>query len=154
MGYELNRNIGVALNTAASGATPVFSEVRAGIKHIVRASEPYIRSVYYIGSGCAKTDVLGVRKLIKLTGVRVSGDAANAFICGLYGKTGDDCRTEAVLYDRTSLSGGVCVGKLVPVTVVMKGDDSSCGDADSPFSEFECDIYLNGEGVDGSYSVS
>ena len=111
-------------------------------------------STFYVGNEFAKTEVLGVRKFLRITGNSVTDDPANSFICNLYGKTGDDCCTEAVLFDRKTLLDGVYQGILFPVTVVIKNSETDSSPENGIFIEFECDIYLNGTGTEGNYEIT
>ncbi len=149
MGYELGKNIGIALKISDN-----YHSLRKGIRRIKKVSEPYIKSTFYIGSNCAETEVLGVRKYLRIYGTRFSGDIANDYIFSLYGKSGKDCRTEAFLFNRKDLSNGIYSGYTVPVTIVMKNSTAEGEQNESPFTEFECDIYINGEGVIGSIPLT
>jgi len=147
--FELSKDICIALKTGEN-----FSLLKKGVKKIKKISEPYIMSTFYVGNEFAKTEVLGVRKFLRITGNSVTDDPANSFICNLYGKTGDDCSTEAVLFDRKTLLDGVYQGILFPVTVVMKNSEADSSPENGIFIEFECDIYLNGTGTEGNYEIT
>ena len=149
MGYELSKDFGIALKI--NGA---FFPLIKGIRKIRKISDPYIKSTFYINNNYAKTEVLGVKKFLRIKGTKVSDDLANSYICGLYGKTGDDCCTDAILFSRKNLHNGICTGSLIPVTVVMKSNTADASPEDDPFVNFECDIYINGEGTEGTYSIS
>lgn len=149
MSFGLSKDIGIALKVGEK-----YYSLKKGVRKIRKISEPYILSTFFVGNDFAKTEVLGVRKFLRINGTAIPDDEANGFIYGLYGKTGDDCNTEAVLFDRKTLADGVCEGVLVPVTVVMKNSEGESSPEDGCFEEFECDIYINGEGTDGNYEVT
>ena len=149
MKLNLSQDIGICLK-----ADGQFVPLKKGIKRIRKISEPYTMSTFFVGNDFAQTEVLGVRKFLRINGIEVSDDKANKFICELYGKTGKDCETDAILFDRNSLDNGVCDGILVPVVVVMKRSSAEGAPEDDYFSEFECDIYINGAGTEGKFEIT
>ncbi len=149
LNFELSKDIGIALKIGEK-----YAVLRRGVRKIRKISEPYTMSTFFVGNDFAKTEVLGVRKFLRINGSSVPDDEANGYICGLYGKTGDDCCTEAVLFDRKTFVDGVCEGLLVPVAVVMKNSQSESAPEDGTFVEFECDIYINGNGTSGNYEIA
>lgn len=149
MSFELSKNIGIALKIGEK-----YVSLRKGVRKIRKISEPYTMSTFFVGKDFAETEVLGVRKFLRIKGTSVPDDEANSFICGLYGKTGDQCRTEAVLFDRKTLTDGVCEGVLVPVVAVIKNSEIEGAPEDGCFAEFECDIYINGAGTEGNYEIT
>jgi len=142
LSFELNKHIGIALKISDT-----YYPLSKGIRRFKKISEPYIKSTFYIGNNCADTEVLGTRQYIRVNGTRFSGDAANDFIYGLYEKSGEECRTDAFFYNKETFANGEYRGYTVPVTVVMKSSVADSELKESPFIEFECDIYINGSGT-------
>lgn len=149
MSYELSKDFGIALKINGE-----FVSLRKGIKKIRKISDPYTKSTFYVNNNFAKTEVLGVKKFLRIAGTKISDDLANAYICSLYGKTGEDCCSEAILFNRKTLKNGICTGVLVPVAIVMKAQVAESSPEDDPFVNFECDIFINGEETVGTFSIT
>ena len=147
--YELSKDFGIAIKVGDK-----FFQLKKGIKRIRKISKPYTLSTFFIGNDFAETEVLGVKKFLRISGVSVPDDEANGYICGLYGKTGESCCTEMILFDSKTLIGGTCEGIRVPVTAMMKETSGESAPEDGAFTEFECDIYINGKGESGNYEIA
>ena len=149
MEFNLSKDIGIALKVGGG-----FFPLSKGVRKIRKISDPYTISTFFVGNDFAKTEVVGVRRFLRVNGTEIHDDVANTFICGLYGKTGSACETEAVLFDRKNLTDGICDGIHVPVVVVMKNFSADAAPEDGCISEFECDIYINGAGTEGQFEIT
>lgn len=148
MTYELSKNTGIAIFSDDG-----YYALKKGIRTLKQISKPYTRSVCCMGNDYAQTEVLGICHFVRITGVKVTGDTANEALCGFQGKVGEECRTEAVFYNRNDYSDGTFSGSLVPVTVVTTSFLYDGDPEKEPFVEFQCDIYVNGRGTEGTFEI-
>ena len=149
MNFELSKDIGIAIKIGEQ-----YFPLRKGIKKIRKISEPYTMRTFFVGENTARTEILGVKKFLRIKGDAVSDDTANKFICGLYGKSGEECQTKVILFDRKTLNGDTCEGTEADVVIAMKSNEAEGAPEDGCFTEFECDIYINSGGTNGSFKIA
>lgn len=76
-------NLSASINTAASGATAVYSELADGIDNMAEALNEVVKQYFFLqDNGFAQNHVTGMAPAWTLTGRRVLGDAAQEFIFG------------------------------------------------------------------------
>lgn len=76
-------NLSASINTAASGAAAVYSELADGIDNIAEALNEVVQQYFFLkDNGFAQNHVTGMAPAWTLTGRRVLGDAAQEFIFG------------------------------------------------------------------------
>lgn len=109
-------NLSASINTAASGATAVYSELADGIDNIAEALNEVVQQYFFLqDNGFAQNHVTGMAPAWTLTGRRVLGDAAQEFIFG--NKYGLDTSRQTTFKLEYTNASNVTVTITVPCTI-------------------------------------
>ena len=109
-------NLSASINTAASGATAVYSELADGIDNIAEALNEVVQQYFFLqDNGFAQNHVTGMAPAWTLTGRRVLGDAAQEFIFG--NKYGLDTSTQTTFKLEYTNASNATVTITVPCTI-------------------------------------
>lgn len=109
-------NLSASINTAASGATAVYSELADGIDNIAEALNEVVQQYFFLkDNGFAQNHVTGMAPAWTLTGRRVLGDAAQEFIFG--NKYGLDTSRQTTFKLEYTNASNAAVTITVPCTI-------------------------------------
>ena len=109
-------NLTASINTAASGATAVYSELADGIDNIAEALNEVVKQYFFLkDNGFAQNHVTGMAPAWTLTGRRVLGDAAQEFIFG--NKYGLDTERQTTFKLEYTNASNATVSITVPCTI-------------------------------------
>ena len=109
-------NLTASINTAASGATAVYSELADGIDNIAEALNEVVQQYFFLkDNGFAQNHVTGMAPAWTLTGRRVLGDAAQEFIFG--NKYGLDTERQTTFKLEYTNASNATVSITVPCTI-------------------------------------
>ena len=109
-------NLSASINTAASGATAVYSELADGIDNIAEALNEVVQQYFFLkDNGFAQNPVTGMAPAWTLTGRRVLGDAAQEFIFG--NKYGLDTERQTTFKLEYTNASNATVSITVPCTI-------------------------------------
>lgn len=109
-------NLSASINTAASGATAVYSELADGIDNIAEALNEVVQQYFFLkDNGFAQNHVTGMAPAWTLTGRRVLGDAAQEFIFG--NKYGLDTERQTTFKLEYTNASNATVSITVPCTI-------------------------------------
>lgn len=109
-------NLTASINTAASGATAVYSELADGIDNIAEALNEVVQQYFFLkDNGFAQNHVTGMAPAWTLTGRRVLGDAAQEFIFG--NKYGLDTERQTTFKLEYTNASNATVTITVPCTI-------------------------------------
>ena len=109
-------NLTASINTAASGATAVYSELADGIDNIAEALNEVVKQYFFLkDNGFAQNHVTGMAPAWTLTGRRVLGDAAHEFIFG--NKYGLDTERQTTFKLEYTNASNATVSITVPCTI-------------------------------------
>ena len=109
-------NLTASINTAASGATAVYSELADGIDNIAEALNEVVKQYFFLkDNGFAQNHVTGMAPAWTLTGRRVLGDAAQEFIFG--NKYGLDTERQTTFKLEYTNASNDTVSITVPCTI-------------------------------------
>ena len=109
-------NLSASINTAASGAAAVYSELADGIDNIAEALNEVVQQYFFLqDNGFAQNHVTGMAPAWTLTGRRVLGDAAQEFIFG--NKYGLDTERQTTFKLEYTNASNATVTITVPCTI-------------------------------------
>ncbi len=109
-------NLSASINTAASGAAAVYSELADGIDNIAEALNEVVQQYFFLkDNGFAQNHVTGMAPAWTLTGRRVLGDAAQEFIFG--NKYGLDTERQTTFKLEYTNASNATVSITVPCTI-------------------------------------
>ena len=109
-------NLSASINTAASGAAAVYSELADGIDNIAEALNEVVQQYFFLkDNGFAQNHVTGMAPAWTLTGRRVLGDAAQEFIFG--NKYGLDTERQTTFKLQYTNASNATVSITVPCTI-------------------------------------
>lgn len=109
-------NLSASINTAASGADAVYSELADGIDNIAEALNEVVQQYFFLkDNGFAQNHVTGMAPAWTLTGRRVLGDAAQEFIFG--NKYGLDTERQTTFKLEYTNASNATVSITVPCTI-------------------------------------
>lgn len=109
-------NLSASINTAASGASAVYSELADGIDNIAEALNEVVQQYFFLkDNGFAQNHVTGMAPAWTLTGRRVLGDAAQEFIFG--NKYGLDTNRQTTFKLEYTNASNATVTITVPCTI-------------------------------------
>ena len=109
-------NLSASINTAASGAAAVYSELADGIDNIAEALNEGVQQYFFLqDNGFAQNHVTGMAPAWTLTGRRVLGDAAQEFIFG--NKYGLDTNRQTTFKLEYTNASNATVTITVPCTI-------------------------------------
>lgn len=109
-------NLAASINTAASGAAAVYSELADGIDNIAEALNEVVQQYFFLkDNGFAQNHVTGMAPAWTLTGRRVLGDAAQEFIFG--NKYGLDTERQTTFKLEYTNASNATVSITVPCTI-------------------------------------
>lgn len=109
-------NLSASINTAASGAAAVYSELADGIDNIAEALNEVVQRYFFLkDNGFAQNHVTGMAPAWTLTGRRVLGDAAQEFIFG--NKYGLDTERQTTFKLEYTNASNATVSITVPCTI-------------------------------------
>ena len=127
-------NLTASINTAASGATAVYSELADGIDNIVEALNEVVQQYFFLkDNGFAQNHVTGMAPAWTLTGRRVLGDAAQEFIFG--NKYGLDTNRQTTFKLEYTNASNATVTITVPCTIcnIQEFSGATTDDAEISF---------------------
>lgn len=109
-------HLSASINTAASDATAVYSELADGIDNIAEALNEVVQQYFFLkDNGFAQNHVTGMAPAWTLTGRRVLGDAAQEFIFG--NKYGLDTERQTTFKLEYTNASNATVTITVPCTI-------------------------------------
>lgn len=126
-------NLSASINTAASGAAAVYSELADGIDNIAEALNEVVQQYFFLkDNGFAQNHVTGMAPAWTLTGRRVLGDAAQEFIFG--NKYGLDTERQTTFKLEYTNASNATVSITVPCTICNIQEFSGAATDDAAIS--------------------
>lgn len=137
MRFPLNYETLLEVDITPKAATRTYVRLAEGIATVETSmNEVNDQQSFYADEGYATTRKTGGQLILTVSGSRVTGDAAQDFIAGLFGAFGDDAISNVRL---TSTDGEVKSGAATFTSIVAGG-----GEAGS-LGAFSCEIHVNGK---------
>lgn len=137
MRFPLNYETLLEVDITPKATTRTYVRLAEGIATVETSmNEVNDQQSFYADEGYATTRKTGGQLILTVSGSRVTGDAAQDFIAGLFGAFGDDAISNVRL---TSSDGEVKSGPATFTGIVAGG-----GEAGS-LGAFSCEIHVNGK---------